>query len=535
MPKRILVVDDDLLVLKSLTRLFNKEGYHVATAKSGKEALEKVEKEDFDLVVVDIRMPELDGIETTRRIKECCRKKSAPEVPVIFITGYSDIEAHTKAKELGEVVLKPFDLEKFLSLVNESSSRRRVVITGIGVIAPNGIGKDEFWDASIAGKSGVRKIESFDTSGYNSKIAAQVLNFNPRNYMPEAIAKRTDRYAHLGIAAAKIAIEDSRLDIEKEDKYRIGVCIGTGLGGILFHEEQIAKIKKGGPGRAHPLCVPKISPNAVPSQIAIQLGLKGVNLAISTACASSTNAIGQAFDMIRLKRADIVITGGAEAPLTPFTFAAYDSLKVLSSKRNGMPQEASRPFDKERDGFVMGEGAAGLIIEDLEHARARGAHIYAEVIGYGTTSGAYHMVMPDPTGDDAAKVMQLAIKEANINPEDIDYINAHGTSTQVNDRVETQAIKAVFGKNAYRIPISSTKSMMGHLIGAAGAVEAIVCALAIENSIIPPTVNYQHKDPECDLDYVPNEARKQKVDIALSNSFGFGSCNACIVLRRCNG
>ena len=533
MAKSILIIDDDPLVLKSLQKLFKNEGCDVAVTQSGKMALEMVGKADFDLVIVDIRMPELDGIETVKKIKECRKNNNKTEIPVIFITGYSDIESHTKAKELGKLILKPFDLEQFLNFVKDYSTKRRVVITGISVIAPNGIGKDEFWQANINGVSGVKRVHGFDTTGYNSKIAAEILEFDPSKYMSESVIKRTDRYAQLGIAAAKMAVEDSELNIKEENKYNIGVCIGTGLGGVLFHEEQIANIKVKGPGRAHPLCVPKISPNAVPSQIAIQLGLKGINLAISTACASSTNAIGQAFDIIRLKRADVVITGGTEAPITPFTFAAYDSMKVLSSKRNDSPQEASRPFDKDRDGFVLGEGAGILILEELEHARKRGAHIYAEVIGYGATSGAYHMVMPDPTGDDAARVMQLAIQDANINLEDIDYINAHGTSTKANDKIETQAIKTVFGRHAYKIPISSTKSMIGHLIGAVGAVEAIVCALVTRNNLIPPTVNHQYKDSDCDLDYVPNQARKAKVNIALSNSFGFGSCNACIILRRC--
>lgn len=532
MAKKILVVDDDPSVLKSLEKLFKKEGYDVTCVSSGKQALDCIERRDFDLVIVDIRMPDLDGVETVRNIKEIRTNQSKPDIPVLFITGFSDVVAIDKAKQYGEVVLKPFDLGEFLIRVKQQSTKRRVVITGLGVVAPNGIGKDEFWEANIKGKSGVNRIRSFDTAGYNSKIAAEVLDFDPLKYMPNSVAKRVDRYAQLGIAAANMAVEDSRLNIEEENKYNIGVCIGTGLGGVLFHEEQMMEIKIKGPHHAHPLGVPKISPNAVPAQIAIQLGLKGINLAISTACASSTNAIGQAFDIIRLKRADVVITGGTEAPITPFTFAAYDSLRVLSNKRNDMPQEASRPFDKDRDGFILGEGAGILILEELEHAIKRGAHIYSEIIGYSTTSGAYHMVIPDPTGDDASRVMELAIKDANINPEDIDYINAHGTSTQANDRIETQAIKTVFDKYAYRIPISSTKSMIGHLIGAAGAVEAIVCVLVIENSLIPPTINYKYKDPDCDLDYVPNEARRQKVNIALSNSFGFGSCNACIVLRR---
>ncbi len=536
MTKNILVIDDDPQVLMSVSKLLTKAGYFVTTASNSKEAFEKVEQSDFDLVIADIRMPDLDGIETIKKIKEIRNSKNKPHIPVVFITGYSDVEAIGRAKQLGEVVLKPFDLEDLLGRVRQQSTKRRVVITGLGVIASNGIGKDEFWEANVKGKSGVNKIEGFDTAGYSSKIAGQVLSFNPLKYMPESVAKRADRYAQLGLAAAKMAVEDSKLNLEEENKYKIGVCVGTGLGGLLYHEEQIAKIMKGGPGKAHPLGVPKTSPNAVPGHIAIELGLKGINLAISTACASSTNAIGQAFDIIRLKRADVVIAGGTEAPVTSFTFAAYDSLKVLSSSRNDNPHEASRPFDLDRDGFVLGEGAGMVILEELEHAQKRNAYIYAEIIGYGSTSGAYHMVMPDPSGDDAARVMRLAIEEANINPEDIDYINAHGTSTKVNDRVETQAIKAIFGKYAYQVPISSTKSMIGHLIGAAGGVELIATLLAMQNNIIPPTINYVTKDPECDLDYVPNEPRKvKKLNIAMSNSFGFGSNNAAVIVRSIGG
>jgi 3-oxoacyl-[acyl-carrier-protein] synthase II len=533
MSKSILVIDDDPSVLKSLERLFKKEGYEVTCVSNGKEALEWIEKRDFDLVIADIRMPDLDGVETTKRIKEIRRNQSKPDIPVVFITGFSDVIAIDRAKQYGEVVLKPFDLEEFLNRVKQQSTKRRVVITGLGVVAPNGIGKDEFWEANVKGKPGFNRIKIFDTIDYNSKIAAEVSNFDPLKYMPQSVAKRIDRYAQLGLAAAKMAVEDSKLILEKEDKYMMGVCIGTGLGGILFHEKQIVDIIRKTITKPHPLGVPKISPNAVPGHIAIELGLKGINLAISTACASSTNAIGQAFDIIRLKRADVMITGGTEAPLTPFTFAAFDSLRVLSSKRNDTPEEASRPFDMDRDGFVMGEGAGMLILEELERARKRNAYIYAEILGYGATSGAHHMVMPDPTGEDAARVMRLAIKEANIDTKDIDYINAHGTSTQANDKIETQAIKIVFGKHAYRIPISSTKSMIGHLIGAAGAVELIATILAMQNRTIPPTINYQTKDPECDLDYVPNEARKvSKIDIVMSNSFGFGSNNAAIIVKR---
>lgn len=410
-------------------------------------------------------------------------------------------------------------------------TKRRVVITGLGVVAPNGIGKEEFWQANVEGKSGVDLITSFDVSLFDSKIAAQVKSFDPLRYLPREITKGVDRFVHFGLVSTKMAFEDSKLDLQKEDKDRIGVIIGSGLGGVLFHEEQILAGYEKGVHRLNPLCVPRISPNAVASHIAIQHGLLGPNMVISTACASATNAIGEVFRKIQNDEIDICVTGGVEAPLTQFTFGAYSALHVLS-KRNDSPQEASRPFDKERDGFVLGEGAGILILEELSHALKRNAHIYAEIISYGSNSGAYHMVMPQPEGKDAARVMEQALREVDLKPENINYINAHGTSTQANDKSETLAIKKFFGGYAYKIPISSTKSMIGHSIGAAGAIEAIICALVIEQNIIPPTMNYKYKDPDCDLDYVPNQARKVKVDTALSNSFGFGSCNACIVIKR---
>jgi len=527
--KRILIIDDDLLVLNSLERIFRKEGYDVLSSQSGKEALEKIEKQDFDLVIVDIRIPDLDGIETTKRIKEIRKNKSKPEIPVLFITGYSDLAP--QAEELGEVILKPFDLENLLNKVKEQTTRRRVVITGLGVISPIGIGKDEFWENNLKGESGVDLIRDFDVSSLTCRIAAFVKNFDPKNFMSLSIISKTDRFTQLGIASAKLAIEDSKLDLEKEDKDRIGVAIGSGLGGILFHEEQISTMYEKGLKKAEPLGVPKVAPNAVPGYISIIYGLTGPNVAISTACSSGAHGIGWAYDAIRNNRAELMVCGGAEAPLTPYTFAAFCALRVLS-KRNDSPQEASRPFDKERDGFVMGEGSGILILEELNHALKRKAHIYCEIIGYSAKSGAFHMVIPVEEGKDAAKTMQEALKEAKVSPEEVDYINAHGTSTFANDKAETQAIKEVFSDYAYKIPISSTKSMIGHTIGASGAIEAIICALTIEDNIIPPTINYKYPDPECDLDYVPNELRKKRVDIALSNSFGFGSNNACLVMRR---
>ncbi len=409
--------------------------------------------------------------------------------------------------------------------------KRRVAITGLGVVAANGIGKDEFWKANIDGRSGVKQITCFDVSKFGTKYAAEVQNFNPHSYMPDKVVNRVDRFVHLGLASADMAIKDSGITLENEDKNRIGVIVGSGLGGIIFHEEQLMLGYETGAHRTNPTCVPRITPNAVSAHIAIQHGLLGPNFVISTACASGNHAIGEAFRKIQNNEADIVITGGTEAPLTPFTFGAFYTLRVLS-KRKGLPQEASRPFDNERDGFVMGEGSAILVLEELEHALERSAHAYCEIIGYGLSSGAYHMVMPQPDGADAAQAMQLALEDAGLRPGDIHYINAHGTSTRVNDIAETKAIKSVFGDDAYNIPVSSTKSMIGHSIGAAGAIEAVASCLALENQIIPPTINYQYPDPECDLDYVPNKSKKAQFDTVLSNSFGFGSVNACVLLKK---
>jgi 3-oxoacyl-[acyl-carrier-protein] synthase II len=409
--------------------------------------------------------------------------------------------------------------------------KKRAVVTGLGVVSPNGIGKEAFWKANLEGRSGVESLTSFDTSKFHTKIGAEVRDFDPSLYMPSEVAANVDRFVHFGLAAARLAVEDSGLDLEKTDKERAGVIMGSGLGGMLFHEAQILATLDKGAHRVNPIGVPRVTPNAVAAHMAIQYGLMGPNYVVSTACASGNHAIGEAFNKIQDDRADIILTGGTEAPFTPYTFGAFYSLRVMS-KSSRPPNEVSRPFDNERDGFVMGEGGAVLVLEELEHALRRNAHIYAEVIGYGLTSGAFHMVMPKPGGEDAARTMRLALRDAGLRPGEVDYINAHGTSTKANDLAETQAIKAVFGDCAHRIPISSTKSMIGHTIGAAGAIEAVVSCLAIEEQILPPTINYEHLDPECDLDYVPNGPRRAQVHTVLSNSFGFGTVNACIILRK---
>jgi len=413
-------------------------------------------------------------------------------------------------------------------------NKRRVVITGLGVLACNGIGRDNFWQANVQGRSGIGKITRFDAEEFETRIAGEIKDFDPSQFMPAEVAKKVDKFVHFGLACSEMAMQDSGLDLGVLDKHKVGVIIGSGLGGMMFHEEQMVAILERGVNRINPSSVPRISPNAVSSHIAIRYGFLGPNMVISTACASGSHAIGEAFRKIQWGDMDICVTGGVEATLTRLNFGAYCALRVVS-KKNDPPEEASRPFDLQRDGFVLGEGGGGIILEELSHALARNAPIYAEVTGYASNSGAKHMVMPDLTGEDAARVMSDALKDANISPTKVDYINAHATSTVANDRAETKAIKAVFGDQAYKIPISSTKSMIGHSLGAAGGIEAVVCALAIKNKFIPPTINLKVKDPECDLDYVPLEGRNAKLNTVLSNSFGFGNCNACIVFSDFKG
>ncbi len=412
--------------------------------------------------------------------------------------------------------------------------KRRVVITGLGVVACNGIGRDNFWQANMQGRSGIGKITCFSTEALDTHIAGEVRDFDPFQFMPAEVVKKVDRFVHFGLACSEMAMQDSQLDLEKIDKRRVGVIIGSGLGGMMFHEEQMVAILEKGVNRINPSSVPRISPNAVSSHIAIRYGLLGPNMVISTACASASHAIGEAFRKVQWGDMDICVTGGVEAPLTRLNFGAYCALRVVS-KKNDVPEAASRPFDLQRDGFVLSEGGGGLILEELNHALKRNAPIYAEVTGYASNSGAKHMVMPDVTGEDAARVMADALKDANIDRAKVDYINAHATSTVQNDRAETKAIKNVFGERAYKVPISSTKSMIGHSLGAAGAIEAVVCALAIKDQFIPPTINLKDRDPECDLDYVPLEGRRAPLKTVLSNSFGFGNCNACIVFSDFNG
>ncbi|HEY9154146.1 MAG TPA: beta-ketoacyl-ACP synthase II [Opitutaceae bacterium] len=403
---------------------------------------------------------------------------------------------------------------------------RRVVVTGLGVVACNGIGLDAFWSANRNGRSGISVIDHFDTELLSAKVGGVVRGFEPTEFMASEFAKRVDRFVHFGVATAKMALTQSGLDLDRVNRDRIGVIIGSGLGGLLFHEEQIASAFDRGAHRINPLSVPRISPNAVSGHVGITFGLRGPNMVISTACASGAHAIGEAYRKIRYGEIDQCFTGGVEAPISLFGFGAYGALRVLS-KRNDDPTKASRPFDRDRDGFVMSEGGAMLILEERESALARGATVLAEILGYASNSGAHHMVMPEPEGADATLVIRAALEDAGLDT--VDYINAHATSTKANDVAETKAIKSVFGERARRIPVSSTKSMIGHTLGAAGAIEAVVCVQALREQFIPPTINLENADPECDLDYVPNVGRSAKLRTVLSNSFGFGNCNVALI------
>lgn len=410
--------------------------------------------------------------------------------------------------------------------------KNRVVITGMGAITPIGNDVASYWEGLKAGKNGVDFITHFDTEKFKVKVAAEVKGFVPENYIDRKEAKRMDRYCQLAMAATKEAIEDSGLDLESVNKYRMGVLIGSGIGGLGTIEKECRTMAEKGPNRISPLFIPMAISNMAAGNIAIKYGAKGICSCVVTACASGTNAIGDAFHLIKNGTTDVMITGGTEGSITELALAGFTNLTALTN--NNDPSRASTPFDKERSGFVMGEGAGTVILESLEHALNRGAKIYAEVVGYGSTCDAYHMTSPAPDGEGGARAMQSAIEDAGIDKSDISYINAHGTSTPLNDKFETAAIKAVFGELAYKIPVSSTKSMTGHLLGAAGAIEAIACAKALEDGIIPPTIGYSNPDPECDLDCVPNEARKAELQYALSNSLGFGGHNATIILKKWN-
>ena len=408
---------------------------------------------------------------------------------------------------------------------------RRVVITGMGVVSPIGIGVKEFEEGIFSGKNGIKKITHFDTSSYKSRIGGEITNLNVGDYLSPKDIRRMDRFTQFGMIAAIEAIEQAGLNVNSKNSEKIGVLVGSGVGGLQTVEREKAVLMEKGPQRVSPFLVPMLITNIASAYIAIKYGFRGPNLSISTACATGTHAIGEAFRMIQRGEADAMVAGGAEAAITPLGLAGFCAMRALST-RNDEPERASRPFDRERDGFVIGEGAGILILEELEFARKRGANIWAEVIGFGMSSDAYHITQPVADGRGIRIAMENALKDAKVNLQDVDYINAHGTSTPLNDRVETKSIKDLFKDRAYEIPVSSTKSMTGHLLGATGGVEAIACILAIQRKRVPPTINYEFPDPDCDLDYVPNEAREVDVRIAMSNSMGFGGHNATIVIKR---
>ncbi|MGX9756574.1 beta-ketoacyl-ACP synthase II [Clostridioides difficile] len=408
---------------------------------------------------------------------------------------------------------------------------KRVVITGLGCVTPLGTGKEEFWNNIKSGVSGIDKITNFDASTYQTQIAGEVKNFHPEEYISKKELKRLDKFAQFAIVSAKLAVEDANLDLDKVDRERVGVIIGSGIGGVEAIETQHKILLEKGNKRVSSLFVPMMIGNMAAGQVSIFLGAKGPNTNVCTACASGTHSIGDAFKVIQRGDADIMVAGGSEAAVTGLAFAGFCNMKAMST-RNDDPKTASRPFDKDRDGFVMGEGAGIVILEDLEHALARGAKIYAEVVGYGLTADAYHMTTPAENGEGAARSMNMALKDGNVPLEEVDYINAHGTSTYYNDLYETMAIKTVFGENAYNLCVSSTKSMTGHLLGASGAIEAVVCAMSIEDSFVPPTINIQEVGEDLNLDYVPNKGKEKDIRYALSNSLGFGGHNATIILKK---
>ncbi len=411
-------------------------------------------------------------------------------------------------------------------------SKRRIVVTGLGVVCPVGCTVEEAWENILAGKSGVRRIDRFDASRFPVQIAASVRDFDASQYIPPKEQRKMDEFVHFGIGAGVQAIRDAGLEVTEENAERIGVAIGSGIGGLPFIERSYEAYLKGGPRRISPFFVPASIINMVAGNLSIMYGLKGPNISIVSACSTGTHNIGDAARLIAYGDVDVMIAGGAEMATCPLGIGGFAAARALSASHNDDPERASRPWDRERDGFVLGDGAGVLVLEEYEHARRRGARIYCELAGYGMSSDAHHMTQPAPGGDGAARCMRNAMRDGGINPDEVDYINAHGTSTPAGDLAETEAVKAAFGDHAYKLAMSSTKSMIGHLLGAAGGVEAVFTVLAIRDGVMPPTINYEHPDPDCDLDYVPNEAREAEITVALSNSFGFGGTNGTVAFRK---
>ncbi len=409
---------------------------------------------------------------------------------------------------------------------------KRIVITGLGAISPIGIGKDEFWEGLMEGRNGIGKITRFDATEYKSQIAGEVKDFDPTKYIDKKESKRMDRYAQFAVAATKMALEDAGLNLEKEDCDRIGTYVGAGIGGIETMNEQYKKLFDKGPNRISPFFIPMMIANMAAGQVSITFGLHGPSSCVVTACATGSNCIGDAMRVMQRGETDVMVAGGTEASISEAAVAGFSAMKALCMDHNDDPAHASRPFDKNRSGFVMGEGSGIVILETLEHAKARGAHIYCELAGYASNSDAYHITSPAPHGVYQAKCMAAAIADAGLKPADVDYVNAHGTSTHMNDQGETEAIKSVWGEAAKDVSVSSIKSMTGHMLGAGGAIECVATALAVQNDMLPPTINYETPDEGLDLDYVPNKAKAKKVRAAISNSFGFGGHNACLVLKK---
>ena len=412
-----------------------------------------------------------------------------------------------------------------------SNKNHRVVVTGIGIISPVGLDAVTTWDSLINGRGGIDNITLFDASNPITKFAAEVKNFDPNKYIDRKLVRRMDRFTQLAVAASQEALQDSHLVIDDSNRNDISVMVGSGIGGLGTLSEQLKILNEKGPDRVSPFLIPMMISDMAGAQISINIGAKGANVCSTSACSSGSDAIGNAYEILKRGDGVAIVTGGAEAVITPIGVAGFNAARALST-RNDDPKHACRPFDATRDGFVIGEGAAILVLETLEFAKQRGAHILAEIIGYGASSDAYHITSPTESGEGAVRAMNMALRKAEIKPTEVDYVNAHGTSTELNDKTETKAIKTVFGEYAYKVPISSTKSMTGHMIGAAGAIEAAICVLSIQNGVIPPTINYANPDPECDLDYVPNVARPANVRITLSNTFGFGGHNSCLIIRK---
>lgn len=407
--------------------------------------------------------------------------------------------------------------------------KKRVVITGMGAVTALGLKVDEVWRNILAGKSGVHELKSFDTNGHKVNFGGDIWDWEPDGYIEKKEQRRIDRFAQFALVAAIDAVKDSGVDFTKDDPFRCGVVIGSGVGGLNEIEEQHGRMLTKGPSKVSPFTIPKLMVNAAAGHVSIHYGMRGPNFAVATACASATNAMGDAFKSIQHGDADVMVTGGSEAACTPMGLSGFANMRALS-ERPGDPTQASRPFDADRDGFVLAEGAGILVFEELEHAQARGARIYAEVLGYGASGDGGHITQPDPSGSGASHAMAAALRSGRLNPEDVDYINAHGTSTPLGDKAETVAMKSVFGAHANRVSVSSTKSQLGHLLGASGGVEMVFCAMAIRDQVVPPTINLDTPDPECDLDYTPNQPKQRPIRVAMSNSFGFGGHNASIVI-----